>query len=134
MDLIREYGLCDAASQIRKKKKQKQTFHGEFQESIQMREFDHIFIPANYRASVTNSMLVWNTRHKSDHALLTIHMTLKPFNAKRKSRDEKYASSVLANRRCAEIIDENLPSVEQLVKCTNNTAELWTNFVENQNS
>ena len=57
-------------------------------------------------------------------------MTLKPFTAKRKNKGEKCVSRVLANRRCAEIIDESLPSVKQLVKCTNNTAELWTNFVE----
>jgi len=111
MDLIREYELCDAASQIKKKKKQKQAFHGEFQGNRQMREYDHIFIPANYRASVTNSIVAWNTRYKSDHALLTIHMTLKPFTAKRKNKGEKCVSRVLANRRCAEIIDENLPSV-----------------------
>ena len=77
-----------------------------------MREFDNIFLPANYRANVTNRIVAWNTRHKSDHALLTIHMLLKPFTTKRNNRGKKYVSRVLANGRCAEITDQNLSSVE----------------------
>ena len=95
-----------------------------------MREYDKIYIPANYRASVINCIVAWNTRNKSDHALLTIHMPLNPFTTKRKNKGKKCVSRVLANGRCAEIIDENLPSVEHLVRYTNDAAEVWSNFVD----